>query len=176
MEVAGRLIVGSQTCRLANPVTITLHGSRPRDAVTNVPSDSYKGIHVTGVLSLHGKRYFHTWSRLAKTAEAGLSVLMLQNPVNWEAGQEVVIVTSAIKDSIEYHQNEVRTVRAVHTSPPSGVGAIVYLTEPVDYSHIANSNYQVEVGLLTRTGKVQGSESDSEPTDPNPLSMGSMQT
>jgi hypothetical protein len=170
MEVAGRLIVGSETCRLDTPVTITLHGSRPRDAVTSVPSESYKGIHVTGVLSLHGKRYFHTWSRLAKTAEARSSVLMLQNPVNWESGQEVVIVTSAIKDSIEYHQNEVRTVRAVHTSPPSGVGAIVYLTEPVDYSHIANSNYQVEVGLLTRTVKVQGSESDSEPTDPDPLS------
>jgi hypothetical protein len=34
---------------------------------------------------------------------------------------------------------------------------------------LANNNYQAEVGLLTRKIVIQGSASDSEPTDPDPL-------
>ena len=168
ITVAGKLTAGSETCRLKTPVTITLHGARPNEAVTNVPPPEYKGISVTGQISLHGTRFYRTWTRLALTINPGDSVLMLQHAVNWEPGQEIVIVTTAMKDSREWHRNEVASVKEVVLTPEEGVGAAVFLEKPVLYQHIASSAYQGEVGLLSRSVKIQGSPK-SEPTDPDPL-------
>ena len=167
MIVQGRLVAGSELCRLETPVVITLHGSRPIDAVTNPPPPQVKGIAVTGEISLHGKRFFRTWTRLSKTVEVGERVLMLQDPVNWSVGQEILLVTTALKDSREWHQNEVLTVEYVFPSSPTGTA--IQVSSPVQYRHLATENYQAEVGLLTRTIKIQGSQADSEPTDPDPL-------
>jgi len=169
MDVQGSLIAGSETCRIETPVTITLHGSRPADAVSNPRPPTYKGVSVEGEISLHGQRYYRTWTRLAKTVEIGEDVIVLQHEVNWEPGQEIVLVTSAVKDSREWHQNEVLTISSVVVSPVGGVGAAVFLDSPVSHRHTANGHYQAEVGLLSRTIKVQGASSDSEPTDPDPL-------
>jgi len=169
MDVIGKLTAGSETCRLETPVTITLYGSRPANAVTVIPEKTYKGISVSGSISLHGKRYFRTWTRLAKSVAVGDRVMMVQNQVNWEPGQKIILVTTAMKDSREWHQNEVLTVRGVVANPATGVGAAVYVNETIKYIHVANSGYQAEVGLLTRTIKIQGSATDSEPTDPDPL-------
>ena len=57
---------------------------------------------------------------------------------------------------------------SVVPDPVPGVGAAVHLTSPITHKHIANSGYQAEVGLLSRNVKVQGSATDSEPTDPEP--------
>jgi hypothetical protein len=59
IDVQGSLIAGSETCRLQAEVSITLHGSLPSSA----QSPLYKGISVTGTLSLHGKRFYRTWTR-----------------------------------------------------------------------------------------------------------------
>ena len=163
--VEGKLTVGATTCRLETPVTITLHGSRPADAVNNRPDPSYKGISVAGgQLNLHGKQYFQTWTRLAQPVKPGNTTLYLQNAVNWELGQQIVLVTSALLDSPTSHENEVLTVASVASNPPPGVGAVVYLQEPVQYAHFANLYYQVEVGLLSRMITVQGSAYDSVPS------------
>ena len=169
MDVMGKLTAGSEKCRLDTPVTITLYGSRPTDAVTNIRDKTYKGISVSGMLSLHGKRFYRTWTRLAKTVIPGDRVMMLQHQVNWQPGQEVILVTTAMKDSREWHQNEVKIVERVTLNPAEGVGAAVYLTTVITYTHVANTGYQAEVGLLTRTIKIQGASQDSEPTDPDPL-------
>jgi hypothetical protein len=176
ITVHGALTLGSPTCLIQSPVTIRLHGSRPDDAVTNPPPPHVKGIHVTssGSLAIHGKRYFHTWTRLARTVDPraevdAQNILMLQQEVNWEAGQQVVVVTSALKDDRAWHQNEIRTIQGVHPNPPEGVGAVVYLTEPLYHRHVANRHYQTEVALLSRVVVIEGSADDSEPTDPDPL-------
>jgi len=166
-EVTGALVAGSQTCRLETPITITLHGTRPNDVVINPKSPSFKGISVTGVLNLHGKRYYRTWTRLAKTASPGDDFLLVQHPVNWEQGQELVLVTTAVKDSRDWHQNEKLTVAAVSTGTEEGLPTVVYLTSPVQEVHVANSGYQAEVGLLSRMITVEGAFNDSEPTDPD---------
>lgn len=167
ISVRGKLTVGSETCRIASKVTITLHGTRPNNAVVNIPDPTYKGISVTGILSLHGKRYYQTWTRLATTALPGDTALRLQEDVNWEAGQEIVLVSTAIKDSKEWHQNEVLTVKSVDNSP--NIGSIVHLQSAIIHKHVGIQAYQAEVGLLTRTILVQGSASNSEPTDSNPV-------
>lgn len=169
IDVKGQLVAGSETCLLQTPLSITLHGARPSDAVTNPPPSTYKGIDVSGVLELHGKQYYRTWTRLAKTALAGDKVLLLQDQVNWEPGQKIVLVTTAMKDSREWHQNEVLTISSLGANPPPGVGAVVYLASSVTYRHLAVAAYQAEVGLLSRMITIQGSAADSEPTDPDPL-------
>lgn len=165
-NVLGKLTVGSETCKVETPVIITLVGARPATAVTSPPAPTVKGISVAGgTLNLHGKQYYQTWARLAKTVQVGDRAIVLQRPVNWERGQKIVLVTSSIKDDRTYNRNEVVTVDGIHPSPPAGVGAIVYLQQATAYQHLANEYYQVEVGLLTRMIKIQGS-ADSEPSDP----------
>ena len=170
INVRGSLVAGSSTCRIQTPITITLRGRRPTDAVQNRRVETYKGISVTGKLSIHGKRYFRTWTRLAKTVDVSATELILQDAVNWEPGQEIVLVTTAMKDSREWHQNEVHTIASVVSpSPRSGTGSSIILNDPVKYAHIANAGYQAEVGLLSRAIVIQGSATDSEPTDKDPL-------
>jgi hypothetical protein len=118
---------------------------------------------------LHGERFFQTWSRLSTTARPTNRTLALQRVVNWKPGQKIVLVTSSMHDARSLHQNEVLTVVNVTTTNlPPGTGSVVRVQEPIAYQHIANSYYQVEAGLLTRTILVQGSPTDSEPTDPDP--------
>jgi hypothetical protein len=171
--IAGGLFSGSATCRISSPVTITLHGERPatkaeRDAM---PPEA-KGISVQGgTLELHGKSYYRTWARLAHTVSPGDDVVLLQAAVNWQAGQEIVLVTTALKDARDWHRNEVVVIAEAvsdRSQLPEGVGTAVRLTSPAMYKHTATDAYQGEVGLLSRMIKVEGSADDSEPTDTSP--------
>jgi hypothetical protein len=172
-DVKGKLTAGSESCRIRKPITVTLHGARPSNVVQSPREPEYKGISVSGAdaeLSLHGTRFYRTWTRLAKTVEVGDNVLMLQHDVNWAPGHQVILVTTALKDSREWHENEVLTVASVVANPVpgSGVGAAVFITSAVQHRHVAIANaYQAEVGLLSRTIKIQGSADDSYATDPD---------
>jgi len=171
MEVLGALRAGSLICQYSSDLTITLHGSRPNDlntfGVSSIAVPTYKGIDVNGgVISLHGKAMFPTWSRLAESVPIGQSYLLVQEEVNWEVGQEIVLTTTAIHDSREWHQNEVLTISSIVTSPVPGVGSAVHFSPATQYAHISNNSYQAEVGLLTRNIKIQGASDDSDPTDP----------
>mmetsp|Transcript_11766 Transcript_11766/g.14644 ORF Transcript_11766/g.14644 Transcript_11766/m.14644 type:complete len:1149 (-) Transcript_11766:779-4225(-) len=166
-DVQGTLTIGSETCTATLPVNIILSGTRPFDAVTNRREATYKGISVTGTISIHGKQFYRTWTRLAKTAVAGNDFVILQNTVNWQPGQEVVLVTTAVKDAREWHQNEVLIVDIVMKFKARS--SIVYFTTPMQYTHYANNGFQGEAGLLSRIIKIQGADDDSEPTDPDSL-------
>ena len=81
---------------------------------------------------------------------AGDKTLLLQGAVNWEPGQQVLLVTTALKDARDWHRNEVLTIAAV---PPlqdtqwagSGVGAVVVLASVAQYDHEAIGACQGEV-------------------------------
>jgi len=101
--------------------------------------------------------------------KVGQKYLLTQEPVNWEAGQEVLLTTTAVHDSRGWHQNEKFTIDyIVDNHIPCVVGSAIHFTTPAAYAHIANSGYQAEVGLLSHNIKIQGAEGDSEPTDPDP--------
>ena len=177
--VHGALRAGGPTCRLQSPIEITLHGTRPATrAARDSASPTLKGIVVSGgTLDLHGKLYHRTWARLARRVAVGDRIVLLQARVNWEAGQRIVLVTSALKDTRDWHRNEEATVAAVRTQGlPAGVGSAVQLTSPAQYVHEANGDYQVEVGLLSRTIVIQGAADDSEPTDKTPLACEDSET
>ena len=93
-------------------------------------------------------------------------MLVLQEAVvNWQPGQDIVVVTTAMKDSREWHQNEVRTIQRVYQLATGRVA--VQITTPLQYRHVAHTAYQAEVGLLSRSIKIQGAEQDSEAVDPD---------
>ena len=173
MEVRGALRAGSETCRYATELVITLHGARPADlsvqGTSATATPAYKGIAVNGgVISLHGDWGRPTWSRLAASVPAGQSHLLLQEPVvGWRPGMEVVLVTTAVHDSRAWHRNEVLSIDRVVDRPVPGVGAAVHLRGVAQHAHVARRGYQAEVGLLSRNIKVRGDDG-SEPTDPDP--------
>ena len=179
--VRGALRAGSATCRLESPVGITLHGARPATAAARAAQPPwFKGIYVEGgTLDLHGKHYHRTWARLARSVEPGDDVVLLQAAVNWEVGQRIVLVTTALKDARDWHRNEEATIAELllpASGLPDGVGAAVRLTAPAQYAHEANDGYQGEVGLLSRTISVSGASEDSEPTDTLPVACAASRT
>lgn len=159
----GELIMGSDTCRLRSKITITLYSAGYQLVGDEVFIN--KGILVSGgKLDIHGARFFSTWSRLAKTVQAGDTTLYLQDKVNWEAGQQIVITTSHLKDSQDFHENDVATIAAVEVAS-NGMSKIT-VRSAIKFEHFAGTDYQVEVGLLSRRIKIQGvSSSELGSTD-----------
>ena len=62
-----------------------------------------------------------TWTRLGETAEAAQDYIVLESPVEWKAGDEIVIATTGDRHS--QIQSEVREILAV-----SGDGLTLTLT------------------------------------------------
>ncbi|GAM19806.1 hypothetical protein SAMD00019534_029810 [Acytostelium subglobosum LB1] len=143
IDVRGQLIMGSSTCRMNGNIEIVFSGQYTTND-TIAPKMGSKGIAVAkgGYISVQGKQYYKTWSRLAAHAYAYESIIYLQDTVNWEPGQKVFITTSKYKDELN-NQNEVRVIRSVS-------GNIVEFTEPLKFFHYGGQEYQAEVGLLSR--------------------------
>jgi hypothetical protein len=169
--VAGSLQLGSSTCRLASFINVTFHGTRPNatSLAAGFPSAEVKGMIVTGTFDAHSVQYSPTWARLAATAKVNSSVLYLQaGAVSWEIGQQILITTTTIKDSRDWHENEVKTISQIFKLPDYDVTAVVVST-PLRYNHYGGREYQAEVGLLSRRMVFQGHQNDSEPTDMLPI-------
>ena len=180
--VGGALLAGNVSCRLRSVVNITLVGSRPGgptmqglQSIQQSPPANAKGILVSGigVLELHGTQYAPTWTRLSSPAIVGDTWLYVQDAVNWEPGQTIVVLTSALKDSRDYTESEERVLRAVYSVPVAGGGANVtalQLDRPLQHAHYAGTEYQAEVALMSRRLVVSGSIVDSPPIDATPVS------
>ena len=77
---------------------------------------------------------------------------------NWQAGHQIVLTTTALKDSRDWHRNEVLALADPPLlSPPDGAGALLSLASPAQHLHegillgIAGlSNRRGRVGRLTR--------------------------
>jgi hypothetical protein len=92
--------------------------------------------------------------------------LLLQDCVTWPVDGQVVITTTEFKDSREHNFNEVRSIASVEcvTIFAQDFGKIT-LQEPLAHRHYAGvREYQAEVGLLTRSIRIQG-DASSEPAD-----------
>jgi len=149
--VHGHLKMGSPTCRLHSKITITFD-DQAEDMGQGL---GRKGVGVTGSIDIFGKLFHHTWTRLAASAQLGDDRILLQEDVNWEVGQQVLVVTTIWYDTPELHQNEVRTIKAID-------GRRVQFTQPLKYFHYAGEEYQAEVALLSRNIVLQGDEKSED--------------
>ena len=183
----GAFRAGSESCRLYSKINIVFHGSRGDSTHTNDLGQqrTMKGLISQGNLQLHGKLYWPTWTRLARSARAGDSIIFVGDQVNWEVGQEIVVLTSDYFDCPAQfqhmcntcskwhivdpkthncrpvpHQNEKRTIVATSMDCIGGERAI-QLDRPLEYLHFA-SEYQTEVVLLSRRITLSGTDSKDD--------------
>ena len=108
-----------------------------------------------GTLNLHGDRT-NSWTKLARTAEAGSSSIEVLNAAGWRVGDEIVLAST----DFDPRQAERRTIAAIS-------GNTITLDKKLDYMHFGKITFDVdergEVGMLTRNIKIQAS-ADAEQT------------
>ncbi|EFA85560.1 hypothetical protein PPL_01519 [Heterostelium album PN500] len=171
LYVQGKLLIGSKDCRIHSNIQITFHGARTTTDTIATGLGS-KGIAVasSGFISIQGKQYKSTWTRLAATAYPDESIIYVQDSINWEVGQKVLITSSRYhNDAQEETENEVLTIAAIQ-------GKVIQFTTPVQFYHYAGLEYQAEVALLSRRISIRGaSDSDTESFGGHILTMGNGQ-
>jgi cell migration-inducing and hyaluronan-binding protein len=144
----GELHIGSEASPYTRTATITLTDNVPGEDI-NTMGD--RGIMVMrGTLSLHGDRQ-HTWSKLARTAEAGSAAIEVLDAGGWRAGDQIVLAST----DFDPRQAEKRTIAAID-------GNVITLDRALDYMHFGAITFGVdergEVGLLTRNIRIQASD------------------
>ncbi|XP_071792804.1 fibrocystin-L-like isoform X2 [Asterias amurensis] len=152
----GTLQVGTEEEPFQHEATIMMHGHLRSQ---ELPLFGAKTLAVrNGTLDLHGMHVPVTWTRLAQTAEAGATQLVLQLAVTWKAGDQIVIATTGHRHSQK--QNEDVFITAV-----SANGTVVTFEPALEYEHLGISQtiegvvveMRAEVGLLTHNVKFRGS-------------------
>ena len=149
----GELAIGSEAKPYQRKATITLTDNVPGEDI-NTMGD--RGIMLMrGRLNLHGDRE-HTWTKLAKTAEAGSNQIEVLDASGWRRGDEIVLASTDFNP----RQAEPRTITAIN-------GNTITLDRALEYMHFGEITFGVdergEVGLLSRNIKIQSSE-DSQST------------
>ena len=122
----------------------------------------------TGQLEIHGKVRLRTWTKLAKTANAGDNYFVTAEKVDFAPGELLVLPGTEIPSDIfsaeGFGIDQVTVLENVD-------GFTIYVTEPLKFTHRAEIvtiegreiDLRGEVGLLTRNIIVQGDQgSDSE--------------
>jgi cell migration-inducing and hyaluronan-binding protein len=148
----GELHIGSETNPHTRKATITLTDKVPGEDI-NTMGD--RGIMLMGgTLSLHGDRE-HTWTKLAKTAQAGSAQIEVLDASGWRTGDEIVLAST----DFDPRQAEKRTVAAID-------GNVITLDRALEYMHFGEVTFGVdergEVGLLTRNIRIQASDDAEE--------------
>eukprot|EP00756_Hemistasia_phaeocysticola_P017665 Hpha_TRINITY_DN15550_c6_g9::TRINITY_DN15550_c6_g9_i1::g.104534::m.104534 len=152
----GALRIGTEQKPYSRKATITLHGDRH----LSIPLPVYgtKNIAVRGgTVQLHGQPKVPTWTRLEATADKDSTSVLLRESTNWVAGDEIVIAPSSF-DQLEAEQ---RTITSVEKTAK---GDRLHFDEPLWHEHFGaiethhgiDVDMSVEVGVLTRSIKVQG--------------------
>jgi cell migration-inducing and hyaluronan-binding protein len=145
----GELQIGTEASPYTRNATITLTDKVKGEDVMAGMGD--RGIMISGgTLNLHGDRT-NSWTRLARTAEAGSRSIEVLDASGWRVGDEIVLAST----DYDPRQAEVRTITAIR-------GNRLTLDEPLEYMHFGKITFDVdergEVGLLTRNIKIQASE------------------
>jgi cell migration-inducing and hyaluronan-binding protein len=144
----GEFHIGSEADPYTRKATITLTDTVPGEDV-NTMGD--RGIMLMrGSLSLHGDRE-HTWTKLARTADAGSVRIEVLDASGWREGDEIVLAST----DFDPRQAEKRTIAAID-------GNAITLDRALDYMHFGEITFGVdergEVGLLTRNIRIQASD------------------
>ncbi len=148
----------SQPYEDANGCSITLIGIN--DYENHGMGDKFIGAMNGGRVELHGEEKI-SWTHLGATANAGANQITLSEAVDWEVGDEIVIVSSRLN----WKEAEKRTISDI-----SDNGLTLTLNNSLNYPHIGTvetytrqtdnktwtTDLRAEVGLLTRNVKVQG--------------------
>ena len=144
----GELHIGSEADPHTRNVTITLTDHFPGEDINTMGDRGI--VMMGGTLSLHGDRE-HSWTRLARTAQAGSSEIEVLDASGWRTGDEIVLAST----DFDARQAEKRIIAAID-------GNAITLDRPLEYMHFGQVTFGVdqrgEVGLLTRNIRIQASD------------------
>jgi len=143
----GELQIGSEATPHTRKATITLVDNVPDE---NINTMGDRGIMIMGgTLNLHGDRT-NTWTKLARTADAGSTRIDVLDATGWRVGDMIVLAST----DFDPHQAERRTIAAID-------GNTIALDKELDYMHYGEITFGVdergEVGMLTRNIVLQAS-------------------
>lgn len=110
-------------------------------------------IGVLGVLSLHGAVRNITWTRLAQTASAGSNLIILNTPVDWQIGDEIIITTT---DTSLSHTERHQIALMENGTNIRTVASLAYDHRVIQQTLGSRMNVDVAaaVGLLTRNIRI----------------------
>src|SRR6187402_974571 len=145
--VHGELEVGTEAKPFTHKATITLTNNVKDEQMMGMGD---RGIMLSGgTLNLHGNLK-NSWTKLAKTAEAGSNSIEVLNAAQWRVGDEIVLAST----DYDPRQAERRTIAAIS-------GNKITLDKKLDYMHFGKITFDVdergEVGMLSRNILVQAS-------------------
>eukprot|EP00051_Salpingoeca_urceolata_P019992 m.295984 g.295984 ORF g.295984 m.295984 type:complete len:3942 (+) comp19518_c0_seq1:299-12124(+) len=175
----GTLEVGTEEEPFLQRAVITLRGDKYDDVeiphigskvlavqdATFTHHDHGAGHHVAeadrGTLDVHGRPRMRVWTKVAQTAEAGDTELVVSEPVDYETGDQLVLTSSSIS---MYETEEVEVVAR------SADNLTLTLSAPLKYRHESSFyehdgevvDMRIEVGLLSRNVVIQGDEASKE--------------
>jgi len=143
----GELEIGTEATPHTRKATITLTDNVRDESMMGMGD---RGIMISGgTLNLHGDRN-NSWTKLAKTANAGSTSIEVLNAAGWRIGDEIVLAST----DFDPRQAERRTISAIN-------GNTITLDRKLDYMHFGEITFGVdergEVGLLTRNIRIQAS-------------------
>jgi hypothetical protein len=116
-------------------------------------------------LDIHGKPRSVSWTKITTSALAGSNILKLETPVDWKAGEQIVITPT----SYTVTESEVVTIQSV-----SADGLTLTVNETLKFTHLSfvetlTTGKQVSiaaaVGLLSRNVKIIGAEYVGQESD-----------
>lgn len=153
--VRGELRIGAAGWPHTHKATITLTGDGFGENVYGLGS-KFLAVAPGATLEMHGEWRVGS-AKLAATAGLGATQLLLAHPVNWRAGDHIVIAASA--DPLQAEARRIRSVR----------GNLITLDQPLQYQHWgalegsgpAAVDARAEVSLLTRNIVIRGENADS---------------
>jgi cell migration-inducing and hyaluronan-binding protein len=144
----GTLAIGSEARPYTHQASITLTDTVPDEDINTMGDRGI--VLMRGTLELHGDRE-HTWTKLARTAEARSTQIEVLDASGWRKGDEIVLAST----DFDPRQAEKRTVAAIR-------GNAITLDRPLEYMHFGAVTFGVdergEVGLLTRNIRIQASD------------------
>jgi len=188
----GTMEIGTEARPFLHRALITLHGQKYETIRLPVLGGKVLGVSNTqftiresgdnaieegniGTLDIHGKPRLKVWTRLAETAKKGDMKIVLQEIVDWQAGEELMITATDMPHKhfdgngmhgappVDFH-NERIYVRSVAADMKT-----IFLQDPLEYTHISTYyirpldeeyiDLSAEVALLSRNVKIQGDAS-----------------
>ncbi|EFA77717.1 transmembrane protein [Heterostelium album PN500] len=160
--IEGRMDIGDDRCRFNGSATITLIGS-DNEGYSEAKYDmlkKYIGVLPGGRLELHGIMSYPipSWLFLTKTIKPGDRLLNLNADASkWPVGSKIAIGAT----DFDYTQSEENEIMACANCSSNQI----LLKQPVQWYHYGEITYGIderaEVGLLSKTIKIQGRMSDT---------------
>jgi hypothetical protein len=173
--MGAQLLAGTDENRFTQNFALTLKGDRSEEyqPANHAHSMGARGLvaMMGGTISLHAADRVE-WTRLGSSATAGATSIHIAEPVDWRAGDFIVIASSrsnwneAEKRQIDHVSADGRTVHLTTSLEFPHSGKIKSYTRAVD-GKVWTADLRAEVGLLTRNILIQGATDSVTPGHAN---------